>query len=283
MPKKSKKKLIVNADDFGLTEGVNRGIIHCFQNGIVSSTSLMANGIAFDDAASLYKKNPDLGIGWHAVLVGEKPILLRNNINSLVNSQGRFLDTHVHFMAKYFSGRINSGEVLRELESQLLKILNNGIVPDHINSHQFIHMLPVILRIVISLAKKYGIRYIRFPDKELFQVFNIKGIGLFSLAGISYPQICDSGLNYAQRVLGLKKSCRMNESDLLGYLDACPEGLSELMCHPGFMDETYRRHYSHWKVNRPEEEIYALTSKKVKENLKSLDIELVNYRLLQNI
>jgi len=280
MTEKSTKKLIVNADDFGLTPGVNQGIIHCFNRGIVKSASLMANGMAFEGAVALSRENPGLGIGWHIVLVGEEPVSYYGDIKSLAISKGRLLDTYVHFMARYFSGRIKLSEVRRELEAQLLKILDNGISVDHIDSHQFIHMLPGILRIVIDLARKYEIKFIRFPRKELFQVFNIKGIGLYSLSWVNYLNMRNSGLKYADRLLGLRKSCQMNEFELLRHLGACEEGVNELMCHPGFIDEAYKKSYSHWRANCPEGEVSALTGEQIKGAIKSLNIELINFRFL---
>lgn len=280
MSKKEKKLLIINADDFGLTKGINRGIIHCFQNGIVRSVSLMANGIAFDDAVSLLKENGDLGVGWHAILVGEKPVLPASNIKSLVGADGKFFRDYKAFIFKYVIGQIHLDEILNELESQIVKILNSGIIIDHIDSHQFIHMLPKIVNIVIKLAKKYNIKYIRFPCRELFQVFNIKGIGLSSLSAISYLQVHNAGLNHTKRVLGFRRSCRMKENNLLECLDYCQDGVTEVLCHPGFIDETYRKNYAHWVVNDPEGEIPALTSEVVKKKLRYLNIELTNYRAL---
>ena len=143
------KKLVVNADDFGLSIKVNEGILCAHQNGILTSTSIMANGMAFQHAVDTWKSNPTLDVGIHLTLVGEKPLLNPDVIPDLVNKKGICHQHAKDFVMKYMMGKISQKQIYQELEAQVVKVLDQGIVISHVDSHQHIHMLPQILSVVI--------------------------------------------------------------------------------------------------------------------------------------
>lgn len=145
-------KLIINADDFGLSKGVNRGIIDSFTQGIVTSTTLMANSNAFEDAVSLVIKHPDLGVGVHCVLDAGKPISDPSIIQTLVKEDGTFK----RFNDEMLFG-INQDELKLELSAQIDKVLNTGIKISHLDSHHHLHMHPAVFETFIKIAQKYNV------------------------------------------------------------------------------------------------------------------------------
>src|SRR3989304_4906126 len=160
-------KIIINADDFGLNEEVNEGILKSFRNGILRSASLMANGNSFDHAVGIIHSNPNLDIGVHLTLVEGKPIMAADKIPSLLNENGNLYTHAIKFTKKYFSEVINLGEAYEELNAQIRKVLDHGINISHIDSHQHIHMLPKILDLIIDLANQYNIKFIRLPKENI--------------------------------------------------------------------------------------------------------------------
>ena len=161
------KVFIVNADDFGLTPEVNKGIIQAYQRGIVTSASLMPTGSAFKQAVQLIRDNPKIDVGIHLTLTGEKSLLNPTEIPTLVDDRGRFRKNAYSFIFDYMRNQISMNEVESELEAQFENIIKHGVLISHIDSHQHIHMLPKILEITIRLAEKFGIRYIRCPKEKI--------------------------------------------------------------------------------------------------------------------
>ena len=172
------RDLIVNADDFGLSEKVNEGILDAHRKGIVTSASLMANGAAFEHAIAVCRSAPSLDVGIHLTLTEESPILASQKILSLVDGEGRLHHHAKIFVRKYFSGHISVQEIKNELEAQIRKVMSQGISVSHLDGHQHLHMLPGILQITVALAKKYGIPGIRIPNEILYPYMlrNLGGI-----------------------------------------------------------------------------------------------------------
>ena len=162
------KKLIVNADDFGRHELINRAVERAFNAGCLRSATLMAGGIAFDDAVKLAKKIPGLGVGIHFTLANGNPILPPNEIPTLVTEEGIFYDNYVVFLKRYLSGKISRDEIRAELAAQLEKILRTGLKLTHIDSHQHLHHVPGIVKIALDLAAAENISAMRVADAKLF-------------------------------------------------------------------------------------------------------------------
>jgi hopanoid biosynthesis associated protein HpnK len=271
------KKLIINADDFGFTKKLNQGIINSYVNGILTSTSLMANGQAFEEAVKLSKQHPELSIGTHLALVDVKPVLAASSISSLVDGNGDFYPNFREFFKQYFLKRIKLDDIRRELTAQIEKILDSGIRVTHIDGHQHVHISHGIIDIVIELAKKYRIRWIRnshdtlTPGNELAQ----KGLSFFAKRG--KHKINNAGLQTSNFFLGTRYTGKMKKQDLIYMLKLLPNGISEIMCHPGEDDpELAARYGADWSSGWKEEQ-ESLTSQDVKDLVKKEGIVLTNY------
>ena len=162
-------KLIINADDFGLHTAVNEGIISGHTKGVITSTSLLASGAAFNEAVEMAKKYPKLGIGIHIALVGGlNPVSDPSEIPTLVTKEGVFVDSYVEFMKRIYSGSINYDEVRKEIRNQVSKIIDTGINVTHIDGHQHMHVLPSIIPIILQQALQHNIKAIRIPNEKMF-------------------------------------------------------------------------------------------------------------------
>ena len=269
-----KKRLIVNADDFGLTQGINQGIIDTFKNGIVSRASIIVNTKFFDHALALSRENPSLGLGIHLVLVEEQPISDTRTIKSLVDSKGKLLKNYQQFLYRYFKNQIDFQEISIELEAQIKKALNSGIKLTHLDSHQHLHVLPGICKIVKELMEKYGIKNIRMPSITLKNRFSVKSHALSIFSSQSIKFFKNSEITHPDYVLGIGTSGVLNEQRLVQLVKNCDSGTSEIVCHPGFSDLDFKEHYAHWQYN-PEIELEALKSSQIKDLIRQLNIELI--------
>jgi len=273
------KGIIINADDFGLTEGINRGIIDAFSQGIVTRASIMPCAVGFNHAISLIKQNPGLNIGIHLTLVGEKPVSSRDKIGSLLEPDGALYRNHRAFLLKYFSKKIKLDEISHEFECQIKKILDTGVKVNHMDSHQHLHMLPGIFELSIGLAKKYGIKNIRITRQNYLTIGSFREFALVAMNSLSLKQhkkkLSASDICFTSNFWGFKKGGLIKEKDLLSFFDRIKPGITEIMCHPGYSDQEYMRKYSFWGYN-PDEELKALTSQNVKNKLKDKGIELIS-------
>jgi predicted glycoside hydrolase/deacetylase ChbG (UPF0249 family) len=258
--------LIVNADDFGLTPGVNRGIVEGFERGIVTSTSMLAVAPAFDDAVSCRKATDHerLGIGVHFALVGEDPPLLpAKEIPSLVDSRGRFWASWKQFLPRAVAGRIDPGEVRAELRAQLQRIEEAGITPTHVDTHQHLHLWPVVRGVVLDLARDAGIDAIRVP-RSTGRGLQPRGIGF--LAGRLSAAARVAGLRHPQGFAGLDESGHLDRERLATVVDSLVAGRSvEIGCHPGVADDPARDRYR-WGFEWPAE-LAALCDPAVRERI----------------
>ena len=155
------KYLIINADDFGLDETVNIGIIQGHTAGAITSTSIMPSGKAFAHAITLAAANPQLGIGVHLTLVGEKPVCNPKIVPSLVDEDGFLPAQYPQFLLHYLFGDIQLADIRRELTAQVQKVADSGIHITHLDSHQHLHIMPGIMNITLDIARTFGIKAIR--------------------------------------------------------------------------------------------------------------------------
>ncbi len=248
---------------------------------MVRSASIMVVGDAYEDAVRKVKENSRLDIGIHLCLTEEKPVLAREEISTLVGRNGNFLKSRIVFILNYILGRISIKEVERELEAQIRKVLNDGIEISHIDSHAYIHMLPLLLKIVIRLAKEYNIPFIRWPYERLltFKAKLSRHILLFNLNLLclsSKKNIKNSNLFMAEYFYGFLQSGHLFKEHLKGILKRVNNGVAEIVCHPGIYDEETTR-YSHWGYAW-EEELKALTSTDIKKAIADWGIELISFR-----
>ena len=171
------KQLIVNADDFGLHENINIGIIAGHVNGCITSTSLMAGGGAFEHAVYLAKASPQLGIGVHLTLVGCRPVSKPQEVPTLVDSNGLLPEKYPLFLRQFILGKVSLKDIHREFRAQVKKVLEAGLPITHLDSHQHMHVVPGIIDIAIEVANEFDIKAMRIPDESLLFIGGAKATG----------------------------------------------------------------------------------------------------------
>lgn len=281
------KQLIVNADDFGLHPLINAGIIKGHQEGFITSTSLMPSAPCWQEAVRLAKENPRLGIGVHLTLVGGVPsVLPKEQVSSLLEDDGLFLPDYVAFAKRYYSGAVKKAELEAELRAQLERALSCGVNITHIDSHQHTHVLPGINSLVLKLSNEYNIIRVRIPKEGyLFTGGFQTGVGrLIGRSGLSFcadmaALRADSlGLRHPQHFYGMLAGGHLNAQLIANILRQLPEGVSEIMTHPGLDSAALGKAFSwqyHWR-----EELDAYLDAGNKALLKELGIEPVSFAAL---
>jgi hopanoid biosynthesis associated protein HpnK len=278
-------RLIVNADDFGLSEKVNEGILDAHLHGIVTSASIMANGEAFEHAIDICKSTPTLDIGVHLTLVGEEPVVSSEHLPSLVNGEGRLHSHATEFLKRYLMRKICFQEVRKELEAQVISVISRGINVSHLDSHQHLHMLPKNWTVAVALARKYGIRAIRVSNERLHinvDMLRTNGSGSrvihsFVLKFLSRLRK-NADVVRTDHFVGFLFSGNLSKENLQTVLQKLPPtGTCEIMCHPGAYDPDSR--YTHWRYNWPGE-LSALTDQEILQFVKHNRIKLISYQQL---
>lgn len=264
----ARRRLAVNADDFGFTRDVNRGIAEAHTRGILTSTTLMANGAAFEDAVKLAREYPTLDIGAHFVLVqGE----------SLVS--GRALPRTVAELIEALAlRRIRPYE---ELRAQMEKIAAAGIRVTHLDTHKHTHLLPPVLDAVARLGEEFGVKWVRRPMDFPLTVsapWSVKmaSRAMGALRGRFHRVLSARGCATTDHFAGFQMTGRYGAEEVVGLLRALPEGTTEFMTHPGFCTEELRGAATRLKESR-EAELRALTDARVVEAVRAEGIELRPY------
>ncbi len=286
------KRLIVNADDFGLTESVNQGILEAHQRGILTSATLLANGATFDSAVALALASPRLGVGVHLNLTDGRPVSDPAGVASLVNGQGSFFGTPWGLLTRILTGKLRLAEVERELRAQIEKVRGAGIAVTHLDAHKHVHMLPPVFPIVLRLAREYGIgarlgierlvglgRLLRRNAGAAGQVLK-QYLGARALAVLAVnfrEQLRQAGINSPMHFYGIVQTGFLDAAELEAILWNLPEGTSELMCHPGYLDGALREAHTRLLEQR-ERELDALTRPEIRKLVAALGIQLIDYR-----
>jgi len=276
------KQLIVNADDFGLTPAVNRGVVRAFQEGIVTSGSLLVTGSAFEDAVALGRQNPKLDIGLHLALVEERAVLGPDILPTLVDETGRFPRTSVEFIQRALLGGISWHEVEQEIAAQIALFQKTGLRLSHLDSHQHLHMFPPVFQIVRRLARWMGNVWIRnsagpwrkSPDASLGRWAQRLGLNLSCLAARGLRD--GSEAQMPDGLYGFEVSGCLTRPALEQILRKIPNGLYELVCHPGEDDADTQMRYSHWGY-RWAEELKTLTLPETRLLLEEQGIVLTSF------
>jgi hopanoid biosynthesis associated protein HpnK len=272
-------RLIVNADDFGLSEAVNRAVIEAHEHGIVTSTSIMAGGSAFEHAAELAVRCPTLDVGVHLTLTEQRPVA--ESVPSLVRSDGRFAPHATDFARHWLRGAIALADVRRELDAQIRRVRAHGVRPTHLDGHQHVHVLPGIARVVAELAREHGIGAVRLPIERprgymLKDLGNLKRVAEQIALGTFATLSPLKRLRRVDRFVGFYFGGRLNEQNLRTVLERLPARKTvELMCHPGFEDPASP--YNHWHYGWAAETA-ALKSPRIRELIDAHGVRLIGYR-----
>jgi hopanoid biosynthesis associated protein HpnK len=287
------RRLIVNADDFGLTAGVNRAIVEAHTHGIVTSSTLMANGRAFEDAVHLAKTVSRLSVGCHVILIDGEPVLdaeLLPSITSAYSGGACFRDGLKSFTARALAGRLDAGEIEAETSAQIRKLQSAGINVSHVDTHKHTHLFPAVLRPLLRAARACGVRAVRNPfgpRKPLKSGELLARPGLWTryaevrilhaLAGKFREAAGREGLVTPDGTLGIVVTGALDEKLFRGIAAIIPEGTWEFVCHPGYNDDDLKSANTRLRESR-ETELRVLTMPEVRELLSSEGIALVSYR-----
>lgn len=281
------KKLIINADDFGLHKCINFGIVEGHSRGCITSTSIMPGGAAFDHAVALLKDHPRLGVGVHLTLVGAKPVAEPSQVLSLIDDHGEFPDQYPQFLLRYMTGKISRKDIRRELTAQVAKVVAAGVKVTHLDSHQHLHIMPGILPIVLDIAEKFGIKAIRIPAEPYLFLggFPFKLFRIAARCGLTFlskrARMRTSRLLASpQHFFGMLAGGNMREEYLINIMNSLPEGVSEVMMHPGLDSEILKKRY-HWGYHW-QDEFSAVVSERVRELVGEKNISLVSFGELTN-
>jgi predicted glycoside hydrolase/deacetylase ChbG (UPF0249 family) len=257
------RQLVINADDFGFTRDVNAGIVHAHREGVLTSTTLMANGEAFEDAVRLAHETPTLDIGCHLVLVQGISLITgrpfpetpRGVLSALVR---RDLDLYA------------------ELRAQIEKIIGSGISPSHLDSHKHTHIVPSVFNVVVRLAQEFRIPFVRLPLDRTAPYARFP----CALVDPLYRRMGQRrGVRMTDHFIGFRLTGTLNEQSFAAALDTLEEGSTEFMCHPGYLGSELQSASTRLKESRVRE-LEALTSPRIRQALSEAGIRLATFRTL---
>jgi predicted glycoside hydrolase/deacetylase ChbG (UPF0249 family) len=286
------KNLIVNADDLGWTDGVNRGILEAFHHGIVTSTSLLANGGAFAGGVEAVRSAPGLGLGVHLNLSDGPPIADRETVTTLLNDDGEFAGGPESLLLRRARGGLSLSEIENEWDAQIQKVRDAGIAPTHLDGHKHVHMLPGLFEIALRLAKRHDIGAIRVAleasslrvalstgAKHHSGVVMKQGVqarGLKLLAGDAREQAERAGISTPDYFCGIAQTGELTREGVEQLVKNLPDGTTELMCHPGYMDSALQKTATRLQHSR-QTELQILTDAAIRNLVASLGIRLIDY------
>jgi chitin disaccharide deacetylase len=251
------KRLIINADDFGFTPDVNAGIIHAHREGVLTSTTLMANGNAFNDAVRLARETPTLDVGCHLVLVQGHSLLTGK----------RFPERPRELLVALAKNQIDAH---RELRAQIERIVAAGIKPTHVDSHKHTHILPNVFRAVVRLAHEFRIPYVRLPIDTTFPFPDVSR----RLLRRFYLRLAQNyNVKMTDHFMGYRLTGLLTEQTLAGALASLSDGTTEFMCHPGFLGPELARASTRLKESRVRE-LEALVSPRIRDLISEAGVRL---------
>jgi hopanoid biosynthesis associated protein HpnK len=269
------RHLIVNADDFGLTAGINRAIAELHGAGVLTSTTLMAQAAATEEAIEIARSTPSLGVGCHVVLVDGKPLLPQREIPTLVDPRtGRFLPTLRAFLTRLLSGRIRAAEIEAETAAQIEFLQSHGLALTHIDTHKHVHMFPAVLRPVLRAARAAGIRAVRNPFEPAWSLratphapwMRRMEVNLLRRLESRFLQIVYSeGFATTNGAIGILATGSLDDDAASSLLRKLPPGTWELVTHPGYMDAELARAHTRLLDSRETERKALLTLRQFEE------------------
>lgn len=289
------RRLIVNADDFGFTQGVNRAIGEAHRAKVVTSATLMARGAAFEEAVRLARSAPGLSVGCHVVLTGGSPVLAASEIPSLLSGQNSaqpWFRSGWRCFAAAYSGKMVAQEIEAEAIAQIRRLQQSGIKVSHVDTHKHLHLFPHVLAPILRACQACGVNAVRNPFEPVPLGLLSQYPGLWRRwAGIKALNTFAEGFRRAVEAAGMTSpagafgvaATGRLDTQLLGYLlEHLPEGDWELVCHPGYDDAELRSMPTRLWAAR-ERELQALTSPETLRLLARSQITLISYADLARI
>jgi predicted glycoside hydrolase/deacetylase ChbG (UPF0249 family) len=289
------RQLIINADGFGFTHGINEGIIESIEKGVVSSISCNVNFPFIQDVEYIIKHYPQVSIGLHLNINVGRPVCSVEQIPSLVNTSGEFWGNEL--TKKLIFRRIRISELQKECEAQIIKLQRLGVNISHLSGHQNKHLYPGYFRILLGLGKKYGIKNIRCQNRYLFMKVNKnRKLKIFQYY-ISHPKQTITHW-YSRVMMKVARKQGFIMADRLitpGYIDnsektlldtwiniikSLPSGISEIYCHPGYPDDDLRR-YANYVDERLLEKL-VLTSSELIQYIIKENVQIISFNQISN-
>ena len=262
-------RLIVNADDFGFNQDVNEGILEAHRNGILTATTLMANGDAFEHAVATAHAHPTLDVGCHLTLIGGRSVLdpareLPPTVPALLWALGR-----------------RTLPVYEEFRAQMTRITAAGIKPTHLDTHKHTHLAWPVLAAVVRIAREFGVGWVRRPFdfttcKAAPLPKRLVSRAIQTQQGYFGRMLTRAGVASTDYFAGFQLTGHLGTPQLVDLIDHLPEGVTELMCHPGYMGRELPRASTRLKRSR-EIELHALTSPEVRAAIERRRVQLSAY------
>jgi hopanoid biosynthesis associated protein HpnK len=275
------KRVIVNADDLGMTHGINRGIIEAHERGIVTAASIMATGCAFEEGVQLARENPSLDIGLHLSLTVGRPVSNDPNVIRSLAPTGAFRFGNRDLLIHLILHKIPLSVLHREIQAQFKKAVDAGLHVTHVDGHESIHLFPGIRDAVFEMMKHYGIIFVRrsYERIHLEEVWKLRRwkkvfLNLFGL--LLGRQIPGSGLRTTDYYYGSFDAGYLGKEKLVAMILDLREGTSEIMCHPGYRDESFDRICGGRYL--PDHELKALMDTEVQDLLHKRGVHLVSFK-----
>jgi predicted glycoside hydrolase/deacetylase ChbG (UPF0249 family) len=268
--------LVMSADDFGLTDGVCRAVVQGYQQGIVTSTSLLAVGRSFDLAVRMIEDHPDLDVGAHLAIVGEDPPLLTaGEVPSLVDRRGAFPLSYRTVVLRGIAGRLDPADVRAEFGAQLERIRSAGVAVSHLDTHQHTHLWPAVARVLVDLAREGGIGAVRTPSSG--RTLPV-GFGVNVLGKRLRNRLRLAGLATTDRYAGLDEAGSLDQARFTAALHALGRvgGSVEINAHPGVSDDPDLGRFA-WGY-RWADELVMLTSPATRSLVESHGYRLGSFR-----
>ena len=291
------RRLIINADDFGLTAGVNRAIAEAHQRGIVTSSTLMANSQAFDEAVAIARSatGNNFSVGCHVVLLDGEPLLPATQVPSLLepkNGASCFRESLNGFAVASFRHQLNPEEIEAETAAQIGRLQASGIQASHLDTHKHAHMFPGVLRPLLRGAKSKGVGAVRNPFGQVwplplasllrtrqvwirFAQLNV----LRNFAGNFRREVEAHGLRTTDGSLGVLVTGVLDLKLFTAIVESIPDGTWEFVCHPGYNDADLDNVRTRLRSSR-QQELSLLTSPEAKDLLRRRGVELISYHEL---
>jgi hopanoid biosynthesis associated protein HpnK len=271
-----RRRLVVNADDFGRSASINQAVIRAHREGILTTASLMVNEPACEEAVALARENPALGVGLHLTLLCGHAALAPDQIPGLINATGEFPTNPVGAGFRYFFRRSLREQLRREIHAQFQKFRATRLPLDHVNGHLHLHLHPTVFRLLMADAAQLGIKHLRLSFDPLrvnlraatgHLAYRALHVAIFHpLSARARPALAQRGIRHTAAVFGLLQNARVDETYVTRLLPLLPAGDSELYSHPS-LDEF-------------KNEFDALISPVVREQVRELGIKLIRYQEL---
>jgi predicted glycoside hydrolase/deacetylase ChbG (UPF0249 family) len=282
------KSVIINADDFGLSPGTNRGIVDAFREGVLTSTTLLANMDHFADAVALAHDNPELPVGVHLCLVWGHPVSAPGSIPSLIVGEGAFPGKLSTLARRAATGRLSAEEVATEFRAQVTKVLEAGITPTHLDTHKHTHCLAPVMEGLLTVATEFAIGKVRLPVEHdpapgppPVAAISLKSRAKRDLLRLLFRNSREllerRGVVTTDRFFGVGHQDRLDAGVLSALLSRAGEGSTEIMCHPGRADGEAPGP-SRIPTARRQAEVEALLADGPRKAALAAGIRLISYR-----